>query len=122
MAGDTCASGVQVQYRAHLRRESAATCVPCLGPQPLSTLDRPACRTLISACRQKGLSPKSLENICRTVSSILSQAVEDGLLAANPAFRLGRYYRRADHPKAEIRPLTREEAALLLENARQHTP
>jgi integrase len=104
-------------YAVHLRRHV----FPVLGPQPLSTLDRPACRTLISACRQAGLSPKSPENICRMVSSILSQAVEDGLLAANPAFRLGRYYRRADHPKAEIRPLTREEAALLLENARQHT-
>jgi integrase len=48
--------------------------------------------------------------------------VEDELLAVNPAFRLGRYYRKADHPKPEIRPLTREEAAWFLAQVREHAP
>jgi integrase len=48
--------------------------------------------------------------------------VEDGLLPANPALRLGRYYRRADQPKPEISPLTREEVALFLKAAREHAP
>jgi len=43
-------------------------------------------------------------------------------MQANPAFRLGRYQRRSDEPKPEIRPLTRDEAALFLVAARQHTP
>ena len=85
---------------------------PVLGKKPLAAIERADCRALIAAYREKGLSPKSLENICRTVSSVLTQAVEDELLAVNPAFRLGRYYRKADHPKPEIRPLTREEEAL----------
>jgi integrase len=68
------------------------------------------------------LSPKTLENISRTVSSVLTQAVEDGLLPANPAQRLGRYYRNGDHPKAEIHPLTRDEATVFLDGARHHAP
>jgi len=40
-------------------------------------------------------------------------------LAANPAFRLGRYYRYDGEPKADIRPLTRDEAALFLAAARR---
>jgi len=51
---------------------------------------------------------------------VLTQAVEDGLITANPAFRLGRYYRTGDAPEQEIRPFTREEASLFLETARQH--
>jgi integrase len=53
---------------------------------------------------------------------VLSQAVDDGLLAANPAFRLGRYYRQAGFPKIEIRPFTRDEAQQFLAAAREHAP
>ncbi len=53
-----------------------------------------------------------MRGIARTLSTILSQAVEDEILPANPALRLGRYLRRGDEPKAEIHPLTRDEAAL----------
>ncbi len=48
--------------------------------------------------------------------------VEDGVLPANPAFRLGRYHNTGNELKSEIQPLTREEAALLVETARQHAP
>lgn len=105
-------------YKANLQRHV----FPVLGAKRLGSLNRADCRSLIAACRDKGLGPKSIANICRTVSSVLSQAVEDGLLPANPAFRLGRYYRRADLPKREILPLTREEVSAFLKAARQHAP
>ena len=41
---------------------------------------------------------------------------------ANPAFRLGRYYRQGKDLQVEIRPLTRDEATPFLSVARQHTP
>lgn len=56
----------------------------------------------------------TVKGIARTLSTILSQAVEDELLPANPALRLGRYLRRGDEPRPEIHPLTREEAARLV--------
>jgi len=96
--------------------------LPELGTRSVATLTRADCRQLIVRCREKGLSAKSTENVCRTLSSILSQAVEDGVLPANPALRLGRHYRRGDEPTHEIRPLTREEAAVFLEAARKHAP
>jgi len=64
-------------------------------------------------------APSRIERVSRTVSSVLTQSVEDGILAANPAFRLGRYYRYDGEPKADIRPLTRDEAALFLAAARR---
>lgn len=117
-AGQVCKFSTGHIYATNLRRHV----FPVLGSRPLPALSRTDCRTLIAACREKGLSPKSVENICRTLSSILTQAVEDDLLPANPALRLGRYYRNGDHPKAEPRPLTRDEAALFLDTARQHAP
>src|SRR5437667_8994804 len=71
---------------------------------------------------RKGLSRKSIENIGRTVSSVLSQAMEDGLITGNPAFRLGRYYRNGDEMKAEICPLTADEVSALLATARKDFP
>jgi integrase len=117
-ATHTCKFSTVRIYEVNLRRHV----LPVLGPKPIEGVARTDCRTLIAACRTKGLSPKTIENICRTVSSILSQAVEDGHVAANPAFRLGRYYRKADHPKPEIQPLAREEVQRFLEIARQQTP
>lgn len=95
---------------------------PVLGAKPVGGITRPDCKTLIAACREKKLSPKSIENICRTLSSVLTQAVEDGLAPANPAFRLGRYYRQNDQPKIEIRPFTREEAAAFMTASKEHAP
>jgi len=41
-------------------------------------------------------------------------------MSANPAFRSGRYYRKADHPKPEIRPLSREEVRIFLDASGTH--
>jgi integrase len=117
-ASQVCKFSTVRGYEVNLRRHV----FPVLGAKSLAALERADCRTLIVACREKGLSPKSLENICRTLSSVLTQAVEDKVLAVNPAFRLGRYYRKADHPKPEIRPLTREEAAWFLAQVQEYAP
>jgi hypothetical protein len=101
-ASQACKFSTHRIYEVNLRRRV----LPVLGPKPLPSLSRADCRSLIAASREKGLSPKTIEYLCRTASSILVQAVEDRVLPANPAFRLGRYDRNADHPKAEIQPLT----------------
>jgi integrase len=105
-------------YALNLRRHV----LPVLGARPVGQVTRADCRALIAACRAKGHSPKTIENVCRTLSSVLSQAVEDGLLAANPAMRLGRYYRQGDCPTPEVCPLTRQELRHFLATAQQHTP
>jgi integrase len=92
---------------------------PLLGARPVSSIRRADCRELIARCRAKGLRVATVRNALRALSTVLSQAVEDDLLMANPALRLGRYLRRGDEPKREIQPLSREEVALLLTVAHQ---
>src|SRR5262245_51108572 len=125
-ASQACKFSTARVYQANLRRHI----FPVIGELAPNAIGRAESRALIAACREKKLgkdgtkrlSRKSLENIARTVSSVLSQAVEDGLITANPAFRLGRYLRNGAEVRREIRPLTREECEVLLKAARQYAP
>ena len=90
--------------------------LPALGDQPIGSVKRKHCRELLIVCQQKGLKPASLRGVNRTLSAVLSQAVDDELLSANPAFRMGRHVRGGDEDTpAEVQPLTREEAHRFLE-------
>jgi integrase len=105
-------------YQGHLDQHI----LPALGNRPLSSLRRADCRDLIVSCRGKGLRVATVRGIARTLSTILTQAVEDELLPANPALRLGRYLRPADEPEPEIDPFTRDEVVAVLAVARARFP
>ncbi len=105
-------------YEGHL----AQHIVPALGQRAIGELRRADCRDLVTACRTKGLKATTVRGIARTLSTILTQAVEDEWLPANPAFRLGRYLRTGDDAEPEIEPFTRDEVAALLQVARARFP
>ncbi len=88
--------------------------LPLLGGRPLSSISRADGRLLITVSREKGLKLATVKGISRTLSSLLSQAMEDEKLPVNPCLRMGRYLRRGDEPKRVIQPLSREEAAHLV--------
>jgi integrase len=96
--------------------------LPVLGPKPIAQLARGDCKELLAVCRGKKLAIKSLQNIARTLSTVLTEAMEEGLIPSNPAFRLGRYYGKGDAIPFKIDPFTRDEAAVFLEAARVHAP
>jgi hypothetical protein len=102
-------------YNGHL----ALHILPALGSRQVGSLRRADCRELVTTCRAKGLKATTVRGIARTLSTILTQAVEDELLPANPALRLGRYLRSADDPEPVIDPFTRDEAAHIVSVARQ---
>ncbi|MEX2662445.1 MAG: tyrosine-type recombinase/integrase [Vicinamibacterales bacterium] len=105
-------------YGDNLRRHV----LPLLGRRPVGSLTRADCRELITVSRAKGLKLNTVRGIARTLSVVLSQAVEDEKLPANPALRMGRYLRRGDEPEAEIHPLTTDEAAHLVATAAEYFP
>jgi integrase len=97
--------------------------LPALGEHPIASIKRKHCRELLTACQQKGLKPASLRGVNRTLSAVLTQAVEDELLPANPAFRMGRHVRGGDDDATpEIQPLTRDEAHAFLTTTKAHFP
>jgi integrase len=96
--------------------------LPILGTHGVNTICRADCRHIVTEARTKNLKLNTVKGIARTLSSLLSQAVEDEKLPANPALRMGRYLRRGDEPKPVVQVLSREEAALLVETAQREFP
>ena len=96
---------------------------PELGHLALGTISRGDVKRLITTLKGKSLQPKTVTGIIRTLSTILSEAVEDEKLPANPALRPGRLRRQMQDPNAPKRqtidPYTREEVEILLETASQ---
>jgi integrase len=92
-----------------------------LMDRPLDQITRPELRDLIYEKLKSGLAPKTVLNVKAVVSSLLNHAFEDGLILGNPAARLGRFIKRKD-PKAEINPLTRDEARAFIEAVGEHNP
>ena len=72
--------------------------------------------------REKGLRLPTVRGILRALSTVLSEAVEDELLPANPALKIGKYLQPGDEIPTEIQPLTRAEAEHLVAIAKQHFP
>lgn len=96
--------------------------LPALGDRLVSSIRREDCRELIAAARGKGLKLATVRGIVRTLSTVLTEAVEDGHLEGNPAVRLRKYLRRGDEPEPEIQPLTQAEVGQVLGVARQSFP
>lgn len=80
-------------------------------------MTREKVKALAMAGLERGQSPKTVQNTIRCLSSLLSQAVEDGLLAVNPAFKPGKFLPKISKRRG-INPLTREELATLLGTAK----
>lgn len=96
--------------------------LPALGNKNVRDLRRADCRDLVFGCRAKGLKVSTVRGIVRTLSTVLSQAVEDEILPANPALRMGKHLRQGDDPEPQIDPFTRAEASHVVAVAREQFP
>jgi integrase len=105
-------------YTDNLRRHV----YPLLASRAIGSITRADCRELVATARGKGLRLNTVRGINRTLSVVLSQAVEDEKLSANPALRMGKHLRRGDEPEHTIEPLSAADAALLVETAEKHFP
>jgi integrase len=101
---------------------------PHLGETKVREITRGAIRDVLVALRELGLSKRTAGMARATLSVILSDAADDGIVTSNPALELGRGRRkRADtqtaREKAEkVRPLTEQELELFLATAETKTP
>jgi len=68
-----------------------------------------------------GLAPNTVRNMKALISGIMTHALDDGLINANPVSRLGRLIKTKDR-KEDINPLTREECQIFLETIQKNYP
>src|SRR5215831_12977970 len=95
--------------------------LPVFRGLDLRDITREKVKNLAMACLKKGQSPKTVQNIIRCLSSLFSHALEDNLIAINPALKPGKFLPKISK-RRNINPLTREEVALLLATARDKLP
>ena len=94
---------------------------PLIGKLALHAVTREKVKILAMAGLEKEQSPKTVQNTIRCLSSLFSHAVEDGLVAVNPALKPGKFLPKISKRRG-INPLTREEIATLLDTAKAHAP
>ena len=114
------------QTRKHSTHEDYADALrrhllPAFGALELEDVTRERVRTLAWQHLKAGRSYKTVLNLIRCLSSLLSQAVEDGHVSTNPALRPGKFLPKASKRHA-INPLTREDVIALLDTARARLP
>jgi integrase len=96
--------------------------LPLLGDRPIGEIKRGDCITLITTLRGKGLKIRTIRGVVRTLSTVLTQATDEGKLDSNPALNLRNYLKRGDEAETEIDPFDAADAEHFAETARQHFP
>ncbi len=104
-------------YRKMLDRDI----LPALRGFDLKDITREKVKAVAFAGLKKGQSPKTVQNVIRCLSSLLSHAVEDGLLIVNTALRPGKFLPKISKRRG-INPLTREEVAVFLKVVKDKAP
>ena len=106
---------------ADYRKIATKDLLPIFRGMDLQDITREKVKSLALACLQKGQSPKTVQNIIRCLSSLLSHAVEDELLKVNPALKPGKFLPKISK-RRQVNPLTREEVSLLLTTTKDKLP
>jgi integrase len=96
--------------------------VPALGTTPLQALTRQQIKEVLAERMRAGLGRARVELALAVLTSCLNAAVDEGLVAANPALRLGRYTKDNRKPVREIEIFTPAELEHLLRTADQARP
>src|SRR5262245_2403962 len=104
--------GTAEKYEMILRKHWVAI----LGQLPLTALTRERIKAVLGEGAIKGFKPRTVKGHLDVLRACLSAAVEDQLIPANPAARLGKFIARSGQTE-QIQTFTRAELTMLLETA-----
>lgn len=95
--------------------------LPIFGDSPLPAITRPQIKAWTTKLLQCGLDYDTVLNALLTLSAVLSEAMEDGLITMNPALRSGKFLKR---PKTldeagDLEIFTHQEEHAILTAARE---
>jgi integrase len=88
---------------------------------PIDQITRVKIKEIIYEKLKEGLAPATVTRIKALISGVLSHALEDGLISANPSSRLGRLIKGKDR-KADVNALTKDEVRTFLKVVARHYP
>jgi len=113
-------------YEAETARIIRHSLVPFFGSRDLRELREPDLLDFVRVKLDAGLAPKTIRNALSVLRRVLYLLERDGLVARNPAARIGELMRRVDRRVSTETNLvdswTLEEAKTLLAVAEEHEP
>jgi integrase len=95
--------------------------IPQFGQMKLAAITRDDIKALMADLNEKGLAKNTIRLAIASLRVVLSSAVEDGVLAVNPALRLGRFV-ESHKPEREAQAMEPQEAERFLIAAQEYCP
>jgi integrase len=96
--------------------------LPKFGTRSVTTITREDVRGLVVDLLGQGKSRSLARNLLAPIRQTFNQLIDDGVVSANPASRMGRYLKAKIDPRSRIDPLLVDEERSLLETARHDFP
>lgn len=113
---------LKAQTLAHYEYVSRIHIIPELGKLPLVKLSRPIILEYLAKKLEDGYPRTTTSNIYKILRAMLSAAVDDQVIAANPAFRAGTKLKLTTRNPSKVKAMTAEQLRLFLETARDVVP
>jgi len=113
----TCKASSLKDYQSILAKHL----LPVFAKKPIDAINRLMVKEFLMMKGNEGFSASTLNHLKNAISGILNLAVDDQVVAFNPAHRLGKVFKTKPR-RFEGEPLNREELALLLETFKVNFP
>jgi len=111
----TCKPSTEKDYRSILDNHV----LPAFGKKPVTDIKRMMIKKFLMQKIKAGFATSTVSHMKCCIAGTLNVAVDDGVLTANPAHRLGKIFKKKNIADA-IRPYSRDELASLLESFQIH--
>ena len=119
---DQAGQGLALATLANYEQMLRLYILPILGSHKVRALHRRQIRSWLASKREGGLSKNTVRLMRAALSSLLTDAVDDGILLANPCLGIGRkrkaaYKMGTAERQQHVRPMTEERLEKFLETA-----
>ena len=113
----TCKSSTEKDYQNILDNHV----LPAFGNKPVMEIKRLMIKNFLMRKIKSGFAPSKVSHMKCSIGGTLDVAVDDGILTANPAHRLGKIFKKKNGQN-DIRPYSRDDLSSLLESFLNHFP
>jgi len=114
----TCKESTVEGYERVLNRHI----LPVFGDLNVTDINRGKVKDFLLAKVNKGYSKSMVSQFKDIISGVLTKALDDEIINANPALQLGRNFLKTKSPQKHINALTSEELNQLLNTVCEHFP
>lgn len=113
----TCKPSTLCDYQSILKQHV----LPIFGNRPVTEISRLDVKKFLQDKTNAGFAASTVIHMKNCVGGVLNLAIDEGVIQANPAHKLGRVI-RSKSLSIDIDPLNKEEISILLSSFQEHYP